>query len=240
MSTKWAISWIVCLLVLAHPGAVVAGMPSPLPTDVDKFLMLNDTALKRLQAISFFLVAFFLSAAVLRFVWNYLQRDFPSLPRLTFSRALAAIFLWGLLFVIVLTMISGARELMTPGAWTKQGFTYKLADEPTPPEVGSEAQRRQHLEKLRTALWQFAATHQGHFPAEAEITAISSEFWQAPGLDGMRLLYVAGRSAGHLPEILVYEPEIEVDRRLVLQSNGDIVMMRSTEIRDALTEGKRP
>jgi hypothetical protein len=30
------------------------------------------------------------------------------------------------LFLLVLTMISGARELMTPGAWEKKGFTYQL------------------------------------------------------------------------------------------------------------------
>jgi hypothetical protein len=55
-------------------------------------------------------------------LWNSLQRDFPRLPRLSFSRALAGVVLWGLLFIIVLTMISGARELMTPGAWQRQGF----------------------------------------------------------------------------------------------------------------------
>ena len=36
---------------------------------------------------------------------------------------------WGSLFVLVLTMISGARELMTPGAWKKDGITYVLEDE---------------------------------------------------------------------------------------------------------------
>jgi hypothetical protein len=37
--------------------------------------------------------------------------------------------LWGLLFLLILTMISGARELMTPGAWEKHGSTYRLKDE---------------------------------------------------------------------------------------------------------------
>jgi hypothetical protein len=240
MTAKWAIPLMASLMVLAHPAGVIAGMPAPLPTDVSKVLMLNDTAMERLQAISFFLLGFLLSAAVFRLAWNYLQRDFPSLPRLTYSKALATIFLWGLLFVIVLTMISGARELMTPGAWKKDGFTYKLADEPKLPEAGSESQRRQHLEKLRTALWQFAATHQGRFPTEAEVTVVPSELWDAPGLSGLRVLYVPGRSAGHLPEILAYEPEIEADRRLVLKTNGDIVIMNSTEIKAALPEGNRP
>jgi hypothetical protein len=214
-------------------------MPAPLPTDVSKLQILNGTALERLQAISFFLMGFLLSAAALQLAWNYLQRDFPTFPRLTYGKALAAIFLWGLLFVIVLTMISGARELMTPGAWTKQGFTYKLNDETKAMEANSETQRRQHLEKLRTALWQFAATHQGRFPAEAEITVVPTELWEIDGL-GMRLLYVPGRSAGHLPEILVYEPEIEVDRRLVLKTNGDVMLMRSAEINEALAKGKQP
>ncbi len=33
-----------------------------------------------------------------------------------------------MLCVVVLTMISGARELMTPGAWQKDGFTYSRTE----------------------------------------------------------------------------------------------------------------
>ena len=56
--------------------------------------------------------------------------DFTRLPRLSYSKALAMVVLWGLLFVVVLTMISGARELMTPGAWKKNGITYSVVDDP--------------------------------------------------------------------------------------------------------------
>ena len=59
-------------------------------------------------------------------VWNASRADFPRLPRLSFGKAVGVVFLWGLLFLLVLTMISGARELLTPGAWRKEGFTYKL------------------------------------------------------------------------------------------------------------------
>jgi hypothetical protein len=103
-------------------------MPSPLPTNVDRVLQLNEPALARFQTISFFLLIFVLCATAVMLLWNYVQRDFPALPRLTFGRAAVGVFLWGLMFIIVLTMISGARELMTPGAWEKQGFTYKLTD----------------------------------------------------------------------------------------------------------------
>ncbi len=195
----------------------------------------------RFQAISFFLLAFLLSALVVKLLWNGLRRDFPNLPRLSYGRAVAGVFLWGLLFIIVLTMISGARELMTPGAWRKQGFTYKLADNSTP--IGNqdgEAIRRQHFELLRTALWQFAATHNGRFPTTDEITAIPRNQWEIPDTGGLRYLYVPGRSAGHLPELLVYEPEIDTNGRFVLETNGDIRMMSTTELRSKAASEKKP
>ena len=89
---------------------------------------LTDIAKARLDTISFFLVLLLVIALLVKFLWNYLARDFSRMPRLTYRKALAAVTLWGLVFLIVLTMISGARELMTPGAWEKQGATYKLKD----------------------------------------------------------------------------------------------------------------
>src|SRR5271170_7855407 len=99
---------------------VFAGMPSFHLTDVAKL---------RLENISFFLAGFLLSAFFIKLLWNYLAADWTFLPRLSFGKALGLAALWGLLFVLVLTMISGARELMTPGAWEKKGATYQLADD---------------------------------------------------------------------------------------------------------------
>jgi hypothetical protein len=130
--------WLLgCALAAAPAGQAWAGMPTPLPIDVPRFLRVNDTAYERLQAISFFLMAFLICAAAVMLLWNYVRRDFPALPRLSFGRATAGLVLWGLLFVIVLTMISGARELMTPGAWEPDGVVYRLrksegAIQPTP------------------------------------------------------------------------------------------------------------
>ena len=74
------------------------------------------------------LIAFTIGAfvAMVQSLWNSLQKEFTVLPRLTYSRAMVLVSLWGLIFVIVLTMISGARELMTPDAWTRQGWTYNV------------------------------------------------------------------------------------------------------------------
>jgi hypothetical protein len=130
---RWTLAPLV--IVAGQSAHVHAGMPSPLPLDVPRVLQLSTPALERFQTISFFLFVFAACSGVVMLLWNYVQRDFPRLPRLSFGRAAAGVFLWGLLFVIVLTMISGARELMTPRAWEQRGYTYQLAE---PPEPGGE------------------------------------------------------------------------------------------------------
>jgi hypothetical protein len=100
-----------------YANTVLAGMPS---------LSLTDIAALRMQSISFFLLVLLLCAWGVMALWNALRKDFPKLPVMSYGRALAVMTLWGLVFVIVLTMISGARELLTPGAWQKDGMTYKL------------------------------------------------------------------------------------------------------------------
>src|SRR5262249_13988181 len=174
--------WLAALLLLSRPPTASAGMPAPLPTNVERYLIwrMNDSILARVQAISFFVVALLVCTAIVRWLWNYLQKDFPKLPRLSYGKALAAVLLWGLLFFIVLTMISGARELMTPGAWQKQGFTYKLTPQSAPAEPSPLELRKQHLERLRTALWHFAATHNGHFPSDGEKALIPAELLTVP------------------------------------------------------------
>jgi hypothetical protein len=102
-----------------------AGMPT---------LTLSDLAEMRVQTISFFLLVLLLSTWAVQGLWNGLRRDFTRLPHLTYRRSLAITALWGLLFVLILTMISGARELMTPGAWERSGATYQL--KPLPADGG--------------------------------------------------------------------------------------------------------
>jgi len=110
---------VICGLVCTA-GVAEAGMPSVQYT-------ITEAAKMRLETMSFFLAGFFLAAYFIMLLWNYLAKDFIILPRLSYGKALALVTLWGLLFILVLTMISGARELMTPGAWEKNGITSKLA-----------------------------------------------------------------------------------------------------------------
>ena len=114
---------LVVLGATCLPGVRSAGMPTVTVT-------LTKMAEIRLQNISFFLVGFFVSAFLIRLLWNYLQSQFTQLPRLSYRLALGVTLLWGLIFVLVLTMISGARELMTPAAWERDGRTFKVQDKP--------------------------------------------------------------------------------------------------------------
>lgn len=105
---------------------LVAGMPSPLPDDITTALSLTTPIRERLQSISFFLAGLLVFTIAIQGMWNYLAIDFRWMPQLNFGRAITLVVLLGTLFVLVLTMISGARELLTPGAWKKVGWTYKL------------------------------------------------------------------------------------------------------------------
>lgn len=106
----------VCMFLLTTQAW--AGMPTP-PT-------LTDLAKARLHIISFFAATFLVMAYAVLLIWNALRKSFPVLPKLTYRRAMAFVGLWGAAFILILTMIAGARELMTPGAWKKSGAIYKL------------------------------------------------------------------------------------------------------------------
>jgi hypothetical protein len=216
-------------LIALCPSFALAGMPS---------IRLTDMARMRIQAISFFLAAFLVSAAVIQFLWNRLGKDFSVLPRLSYGKALGIVVLWGMLFVLVLTMISGARELMTPGAWQKDGFTYRLADK-APVETSTDSARHKKVESLRAALWKYAERHKGHFPTRRNAPGIAKEQWQTADPSGIRYLYVGGSVTTLPAKPLAYEPEVYGGYRLVLFTNGEIRSMEWDELAQALPAEKQ-
>ncbi|HVX13566.1 MAG TPA: hypothetical protein VHC22_20440 [Pirellulales bacterium] len=138
--------WWLCVgllgfaVVLGPADVVSAGMGAPTLEDVPRIIPLmrttpakttpTNTVRLRPDIISFFVVSLLLIAWAIQRVWNSLAKDFPRLPRISYLRSLGLLGLWGLLFLLVLTMISGAREWMTPGSWKKNGFTYQLVAPP--------------------------------------------------------------------------------------------------------------
>lgn len=242
-------SRIVCVatMVLVSAAPLCAGMPAPLPTSwtVDETPAWAAAGATpgvdaRWQALSFFVACVLGLSWLVQRLWNALRRDLPALPRLGYPRALSFMLLWGLLFVIVLTMISGARELMTPGAWQKRGWTYRLDVPPAiPAGEDNRAERRAALEQLRWELWQYAAANDGAFPGQDE-AVIDPALWDVPGWAGLRFLYVPGRTASRAGRLLAFEPEVEGETRWVLLTNGLIGEMRTREIQAALAEVEAP
>src|SRR5262249_44341344 len=127
-----------------------------------------------------------------------LELGTPGLPAAAvfeLSAGAGLVALWGLLFVLVLTMISGARELMTPGAWTKHGLTYNRAEDGTKPAraaVPHETGRRRPLDRLRMALWPYARHHEGRFPPHATPPEVPEDAWRLPDPSGMTYIYMPG------------------------------------------------
>lgn len=205
------------------PGVAVAGMPS---------LTLDEVPRQRVESISVFLVGFLLCAVAVRFLWNGLRTDFTWLPRLTYLTALGLTSLWALAFVLVLTMISGARELLTPGAWDKDGLTYRLKTGATGRvPAGWDTQTRvRKLDALKTALWNYAAGHGGTFPADRRAAGIAADCWESPDVSRMRYLYVGGREPNERPALLAYEPELYGTDRYALFTDGDIKLLSRDQL----------
>lgn len=238
--------WLILLVVggfLLEPVPAFAGMATPIRDDLVRTWLstgLKENAIARLQNISFFLVGFLLSALFIKLLWNYLRKDWTFLPRLTYGKAVGVVFLWGLLFVLVLMMISGARELLTPGAWKTNGFTYRLADDPAwkSESEALENKRQEQLVQLRKLLWKHAKEHEGKLPDNPAAAGISEENMHVPDPSGMNYIYVKGLQAGQGNRPVLYEPDIFGPERYVLFTSGDIRRLKSTEIQHALAAVK--
>lgn len=195
---------------------------------------LSDVARLRLQDVSFFTVLLLLCAFGIRFLWNFVAKDLPRLPRLSFGRALALTGLLSLFMLLVLSMISGARELLTPGAWRKQGDEYRLTDS------AGEPMRRQSMEALRGALMTFANLHGGKFPSHDYVPEIPEKIWQSPNRKSTRYIYLGGGSAIGGTNIIACEPLDFGDRRFALFANGEIKRLTAVEIRTLVASAQAP
>lgn len=206
----------------------IAGMPT-----VD----LTDFATLRLELISVFLFGILVSAFVVKSAWNGFRKDFESLPELNYNKAFSLVCLWGLLFVIVLTMISGARELMTPGAWIKKGNTYTLnseaAAEPAntagAADDSTNSRRRKNLELIRDILKEDGVLQLETLPAKGEDLTIPKRMWQVPATFGLNYIYVPEMSAAGSSRVLLAEPEFFDNGRYVLWHEGEIELIRPGE-----------
>ena len=130
---------------------------------------------------------------------------------------------------------------MTPGAWEKNGLTYRLVP-PSPPPIEAEITARvEGLRRLWERLVTFANGHNGEFPTTRQVVDISDQYRRIPSPSGGRYVFVGGRmpvSDGERfewPLPLVYEPESVGTDRLVLMTDGTIQWMPESEIKRELS-----
>ena len=211
--------------VFGPSSILVAGMPSLTLTEVGEL---------RLQSLSFFLVVFLVSAWLVQWAWNTLAGSLTGLPVFRYKQALGLMVIVGLLIHVVLTMISGARELMTPGAWVKVGATYQLATPEPDSKTWLASARRAALHHLRDELWTHARAHGGRLPAFRESGEIREELWSGIHPQGVPLAYVPGLRPNVGSRILVYEPEDYGNLRMVLLTNGSVLTLSAAELKDRL------
>lgn len=181
-------------------------------------ITLTDAAKARLDVLSFFIVAYLLLGIAVKALWNSLAKSFEKMPRLTYRRALALLLLSGLFLYVILTMISGARELLTPGAWEKQGIGYRLREGEGANET--KDQRRKRIDNLRDLIWSHAEKNQGHPPLGPFTGEVPLSAWRLS--DGNFYAYLKPEAIGVGHEILVYEPASAGPRRFILFTDGSI------------------
>ena len=189
---------------------------------------LRDIYRLRFEEISFFIFLLLVCAFVLKVLWNHAFKEIKAVPRLKYLQALSASVLFGLATLLILTMISGIREVLTPGAWRRQGTTYRLNDPAQRPV------RERSLQYLRTALFEYARTHEGHFPPHDYVPEISEKLWESPDQLGSHYIYSGGLTTNDVNVLLAIEPPGFGDQRFVLKVSGEIKELSSERIEEEL------
>jgi len=195
---------------------------------------LRDIYRLRLEEISFFVFLLLACALTFKLLWNFAFQGFTSVPRLKFLQALGMSLLFGLVMLLILTMISGISEVLNPGAWRHQGTSYRLNDPSQAPA------RRRSLEQLRSALFAYARDHAGKFPAHDFDPGIAEKLWESPDQFGSHYFYSGGLSTNDVRAILALEPAQFGDRRFVLTVSGEIELLGNDAIEQRLSNQTKP
>ncbi len=217
------------------PAIALAVLGSILPAQAGMTVYgLRDIYRLRFEEVSFFLFLLILCAFVFQLLWNYAIKGFTFLPRLKFRQSACLTLLLGLAMLLILTMISGIREVLTPGAWRRQGTSYRLND------PSQEPARRRSLEQLRHALFEYAQSHEGRFPPHDFVPEISEKLWESPDQHGSHYIYSGGLTMTNQGALLVVEPSHFGEQRFGLLISGEIQSLSSRDIDLKLQERFRP
>lgn len=223
---------VLFAIVLFSARIAQAGMPMP---------VLTRYGMERIIGMSTALFILLVVAAIpIRLCWNSLvadpkdtvpdgtQKNDSKLPMLTYPRAVAVTFLGGCLFLLVLVMIAGSRELLSPGAWIPDGAMSKTlyhvererlarSADATDEQKGIDLLRRDAIIRLRDALALYSREHEGRLPDSIERSGFG-ELWQIPFAGGMLYEYLPDAAGSPL----VREPEMLPDAKFSIGREFEI------------------
>ena len=197
---------------------IFAGMPA---------ITLTDYGIERFIGISTALFVVLVVVAIpVKHCWNLTLSEYGVKP-LSYRKAVGVTFLGGMLFLLILVMIAGSRELFSPGAWVPDGILSKtvyseLKEKANPANVDPDLVqlRRIAIMKLGDALRKYAKEHDGKLPESAE----QSDFqplWDIPFAAGIRYEYFPSETSADKP--LLREPDLLHDAIFSLNRQFELV-----------------
>lgn len=194
---------------------ILAGMGIPLPFDTELTEVATEPYKRQIQLLCFAGAALLVSAVLIKVAWNALIKDSTKFPQLGYLKSLGIAFLWGLAMFLVLMMIHGSRHVLTPNAWVRDGWTYRLNDETTQQLKAYRDERRKYLESVGGRLLEYVREHDGMWPETLD--ELGGESVTVPGAGGLGYVYSPKQDS----ETVLVEPEID-SVRFALMRDGKV------------------
>ena len=195
---------------------IIAGMPALLPWDNDLQQVATEPYARQIQSLLISGIILVVGALFIKLLWNSLASGIEKLPQLTYLRALGLTVLWGLAMVVVLLLIDGTRHTLSPSAWVREGWTYRLAGPMEQARDEYREKRKSHLQMVQTALDTYSQSHDGNFPEN--LGDLGGQLSLVPEGAGLEYVYHPENDSKYL----VLEPEIDTVRYAVT-SKGEVV-----------------
>ena len=126
-------------------------------------------------------------------------------------------------------MISGSRELLTPGTWKKEGVSYKLETG----EITSES-RLQNITNLKNALSEYSKNHNNQFPSNL-VTHIPDEITCPTPSKGF-YIYFPPTENSKPSDILAIEPLTYQGEVHAILNNSEITQLKRQEAQNLTNE----
>lgn len=195
---------------------IIAGMPAILPWENHLQEVETEPYARQIQLLWISAIVLLVGALFIKLLWNSAVKDFEKLPKLTYLRSLGLTVLWGLTMVVVLILIDGTRHTLSPSAWVREGWTYRLAGPMEEARDAYRKERKDHLEQLRIALNTYSQSHDGARPES--LSELGGDLPLVPEAAGLQYVYHPGNENKYV----LLEPEIDTVR-YAMTSDGEVV-----------------